>query len=361
MPPLAPVTRQGERSVSIVSLVSMLIEEAHQLRASDLHLDPAPEGVCVRMRVDGILIDRHTLPPHTHTEVIARVKILANLRTDEHNAAQDGRFRYTFGDGRWVDVRVSVMPTYHGENAVLRLLTAAHESFTLGSLGFTDNAVDKISKALAKSGGMILATGPTGSGKTTTLYTLIEMLKTPERLIVTIEDPIEYAMQGIRQIQVNHRTGLTFPAGLRALLRQDPDVMMVGEIRDTETAAVAINTALTGHLVLSTLHTNDAVTALPRLLDMQVEPYLVASTLELVIAQRLVRRISKEGYEGRVAIQEVLTVSDRLREALVRKAAAQELRAIAEEEGMVTLFEDGMQKVEAGITTQEEVLRATHE
>ncbi|HVX90492.1 MAG TPA: GspE/PulE family protein [Candidatus Paceibacterota bacterium] len=373
MPPLAPVTRQGERSVSIVSLVSMLIEEAHALRASDLHLDPTPEGIRVRVRVDGLLLDRHTLPPHTHGEVISRIKVLANLRTDEHNAAQDGRFRHTFADGTWIDVRVSVVPTYHGENAVLRLLTSTQKSPTLASLGFSDVAVAAITHAIERPGGMVLATGPTGSGKTTTLYTLIGMLVAPERLIVTIEDPIEYAIPSVRQIQVNHRTGLSFAHGLRALLRQDPDVMMVGEVRDEETAAIAVNTALTGHLMLSTLHTTDAVTSLPRLLDMGVAPYLLASTVELVIAQRLVRRVctacagtgcepcNGSGYCGRIALHEVLTVRDRMRDAIARTAPAHEMAAIAREEGMTTLAEDGREKVAAGITTHEEVLRAAYE
>jgi type II secretory ATPase GspE/PulE/Tfp pilus assembly ATPase PilB-like protein len=313
------------------------------------------------MRVDGLLTDEHALPPHVHAEVIARIKILANLRTDEHNAPQDGRFRHTFANSAWVDVRVSVMPTYHGENAVLRLLSAANESYTLARLGFGNDAIAHISAALSKKGGLILATGPTGSGKTTTLYTLIEMLKAPERNIVTIEDPIEYALSGTRQIQVNTRVGLTFAAGLRALLRQDPDMIMVGEIRDRETATVAVNTALTGHVVLSTLHTTDAVTAIPRLIDMGIEPYLLSSTLELVIAQRLVRRTSDAGYTGRVAITEVLPMSDTMRGAIRERAPADVLRTLAREHGMRTLAEDGAEKVSAGITTAEEVLRVAYE
>lgn len=340
MPPLAPVEK-AERSVSIVSLVAMLIEEAQSLRASDIHIDPAPETVRVRFRIDGILSDRHELPLHAHAELIGRIKVLGNLRTDEHNTPQDGRFRHTFPDGTWLDVRVSVMPTYHGENAVLRLLLSAHEPHTLASLGFAEDVAAQILAALRKSGGLILATGPTGSGKTTTLYTLLHLLLSPERSIVTIEDPIEYAIAGTRQIQVNPRTGLTFPVGLRAVLRQDPDVIMVGEIRDRETATVAVNMALTGHLVLSTLHTNDAATAAPRLIDMGAEPYLLTSTLRLVIAQRLVRRVLPDGsYRGRVAITEVL---------------------VPGESGMRTLLEDGMQKVEQGMTTREEVLRAARE
>lgn len=378
--PLAPVIPK-DRSVSIVSLVSALIEEAHGERASDIHFDPTPAGVRVRMRTDGMLSDRHLLPAPVHAEVISRIKILAGLRTDEHQAAQDGRFRYTLPAGGWLDVRVSVMPTYHGENAVLRLLISEDEACTLESLGFGASERERIGEALKKPGGMLLATGPTGSGKTTTLYTLLRMLHAPHTSIVTIEDPIEYAIEGVRQVQVNPRTDLTFAKGLRSLLRQDPDVMMVGEIRDSETASMAVNTALTGHLVLSTLHTTNAATALPRLLDMKVESYLIASTLELVIAQRLVRRICAEckeelgeayhgkgceackgtGYRGRVSINEVLVVDDSIRQAITDHKTASDIQALAEKSGMKTMAEDGMEKVKAGVTTAEEVMRAIHE
>ena len=362
-----------EHGVSIVSLVGALIEEACAERCSDLHIDPVPDGVRVRMRADGILLDRHVLPLRVHQEVISRIKILSGLRTDEHNAPQDGRFRYTFADGRWADIRVPVMPTYHGENAVLRLLVSAKEEQTLASLGFSAEDRERIERALSRRGGMILATGPTGSGKTTTLYTLIQMLKRPDISLMTVEDPIEYAMEGVRQVQVNHRTGLTFASGLRSMLRQDPDVIMVGEIRDTETAGIAVNTALTGHLVLTTLHTTNAATTLPRLLDMKVEPYLAASTLGLAIGQRLVRRICKacakegceackgSGYKGRISINETLIASERIKDAIARRASATEIQGIAIEEGMKTMLEDGMQKVEHGETSTEEVLRAVHE
>ncbi len=362
-----------EHGVSIVSLVGALIEEACAERCSDLHIDPVPDGVRVRMRADGILLDRHALPAHVHQEIISRIKILSGLRTDEHNAPQDGRFRYTFADGKWVDIRVSVMPTYHGENAVLRLLANAAEEQTLASLGFGEEDQARIRKALERRGGMILATGPTGSGKTTTLYTLIQMLNRPDVSIMTVEDPIEYAMEGVRQVQVNHRTGLTFASGLRSMLRQDPDVIMVGEVRDAETAGIAVNTALTGHLLLTTLHTTNAATSIPRLLDMKVEPYLAASTMQLAIGQRLVRRICKEcakegcdackgsGYRGRISINEVLVATDRIRDAIARRASAGEIQGIATEEGMRTMLEDGMQKAERGETTLEEVLRAVHE
>ncbi len=376
-------------------MVGAIIEEAYEQRASDIHIDPLPESVRVRFRADGLLSDAHALPLHVHAEVIARIKILAGLRTDEHNAPQDGRFRYTFADGNWIDVRVSVMPTYHGENAVLRLLVSAKEQYSLASLGFSQMERERIEKSLEHRGGMILATGPTGSGKTTTLYTLIQMLNRPEISIVTVEDPIEYAIEGVRQIQVNHRTGLTFASGLRSMLRQDPDVIMVGEIRDTETASIAVNTALTGHLVLTTLHTTNAATTLPRLLDMKIEPYLVASTIQLAIGQRLVRRIcieckeevslpdavqerlpalsgtwyrgkgcdvcSHSGYKGRVSINEVLVMTERVRDAVARRASASEIQKIALAEGMHGMMADGIAKANSGDTTIEEVLRATHE
>jgi type II secretory ATPase GspE/PulE/Tfp pilus assembly ATPase PilB-like protein len=333
------------------------------------------------MRVDGMLSDKHLLPVKIHAEVISRIKILSSLRTDEHQAAQDGRFRHLSTRDGPVDIRVSVMPTYHGENAVLRLLTAQNDATSLESLGFGKEERDRIEAALLASGGLILATGPTGSGKTTTLYTLLKMLHAPHRSIVTIEDPVEYAVEGVRQVQVNQRTDLTFAKGLRALLRQDPDLMMVGEIRDAETAGLAVNTALTGHLVLSTLHTTNAAAALPRLLDMKAEPYLIASTVELVIAQRLVRRICKDckeesgdgfrgtgceaclmtGYKGRISINEVLCVDGDIRDAIAQRKSAGSIHTLAKKAGMRTMAEDGAEKVKLGVTTAEEVLRAIHE
>ncbi len=389
--------------ISIVNLLECVITQAHTLKSSDIHLDPTRENVRVRLRLDGVLKDFKPLPKEVHQEVISRIKVLASLRTDEHQAAQDGRFRHTFPDGATVDVRVSIAPTYHGENAVLRLLASQSADHTLSMLGFSEKDREKVERAMHKSNGMILATGPTGSGKTTTLYTIIKMLNRPEVSIVTIEDPIEYSVDGIEQIQVNARTSLTFANGLRSVLRQDPDIIMVGEIRDAETAGIAVNTALTGHLLLSTLHTNDAITTLPRLSDMGIDPYLVASTINIAIAQRLARKIcdtckqecsiaeatnesladlplqrpltagekvykgkgcdtcAGSGYKGRVCINEVLVATPAIREAILRKSSADEMRAIAIKEGMTTMLDDGFEKVRSGITTIEEVLRVIHD
>ncbi len=390
-------------NLSIINLIDHLIKHASLIHASDIHIDPQEKLVRVRFRIDGVLEDSHTLPKEIHSEIISRIKVLSNLRTDEHNAAQDGRFRSILGDSGSVDIRVSIVPTYHGENAVLRLLSDNAESFTLDTLGFTKVDQEKIARAIKKPTGMILVTGPTGSGKTTTLYTIIKMLNSTEISIVTIEDPIEYAVEDIEQIQVNARTDLTFANGLRSILRQDPDVIMVGEIRDTETASIAVNTALTGHLLLSTLHTNDASTTLPRLLDMKIEPFLVASTISIAIGQRLVRKICvycKEekklnneeykilsetvsektlgknrnfyqgkgcgkcngtGYRGRIVIAEVLMADEEIRVAILRKASASEIKQIAIKNGMTTMLVDGFKKAIEGQTTLEEVLRVTHE
>jgi type IV pilus assembly protein PilB len=390
-------------SVSIITFVNELIERAYTMRASDIHADPEDKELRIRLRIDGVLQDICTLPSNIHLEVISRIKILAGLRTDEHQAAQDGRFRATAKDGQAIDIRVSIVPTYYGENAVMRLLADQAEDGDLEKLGFSKLAREKILNAISKPYGMILATGPTGSGKTTTLYTLLKHLNVPDVSIITIEDPIEYAVSGINQIQVNARTGLTFANGLRSILRQDPNIIMVGEIRDSETAGIAVNTALTGHLVLSTLHTNDAATTLPRLLDMKIEPFLIASTVNIAIGQRLVRRICDKckvgrpltesevkslsgvlpeglakigqevfsgegceacgnmGYKGRIGIHEVLTIDNSIREAILRKASASEIRSIAVAGGTTTILEDGFSKAVAGVTTIEEVLRMLHE
>jgi type II secretory ATPase GspE/PulE/Tfp pilus assembly ATPase PilB-like protein len=389
--------------ISIINLVDYLIEKASDLRASDIHIDPSNTKVRVRLRVDGVLQDAYEFPKNIHPEIISRIKVLARLRTDEHQSTQDGRFRHIFpGTENFVDIRVSIAPTYHGENAVLRLLSDKAEAFTLPSLGFSESDEKKIVHALKKSSGMIVVTGPTGSGKTTTLYTLIKMLNSKEVSIITIEDPIEYAVDDVEQIQVNPRTGLTFANGLRSILRQDPNIIMVGEIRDAETANIAVNTALTGHLLLSTLHTNDVATTIPRLLDMGIESYLVASTVSVAIGQRLVRKICEHckekvnitpaimeslvgmslektfdkekmskgkgckkcngsGYSGRISINEVLVADNDIRDAILRKASSAELKNIAVRNGMTTMIEDGFKKVEAGLTTIEEVLRVIHE
>jgi type IV pilus assembly protein PilB len=389
---------------SVIKIVDSLIEHAYKAKASDIHINPQSRKVEVRIRVDGVLQEACSFPKEFHQPVISRIKIMAGLRTDEHQAAQDGRLRTNIGNGKEaIDIRISICPTYYGENAVLRLLSDNSEQFTLENLGFSKSNEEKIIRAVKKPHGMILSTGPTGSGKTTTLYTLIKILNTRSDSIVTIEDPIEYAVEGIEQIQVNPQTGLTFANGLRSILRQDPNIIMVGEIRDVETASIAVNTALTGHLLLSTLHTNDAATTLPRLLDMKIEPFLVASTVNIAIAQRLVRRICdnckekttlseaersslsanipghiletveviykgngcreclNSGYRGRLVIAEVLLVDDEIREAMLRKATSNEIKNIAIKNGMTTIVKDGIEKVISGQTTFEEVLRVTHD
>ncbi|HEY4490098.1 MAG TPA: GspE/PulE family protein [Candidatus Paceibacterota bacterium] len=389
--------------ISIIGLIDALIEDANDKGASDIHIDPNETEIRVRLRIDGVLQNAFKLPQSIHSEVISRIKILSRLRTDEHQMTQDGRFRHIFLDGSFVDVRVSIAPTYYGENAVLRLLSDRAESFTLETLGFSQSDQEKIKKAMKRHGGMILSTGPTGSGKTTTLYTMVKMLNRSDISIVTIEDPIEYSITGVEQIQVNFRTGLAFASGLRSILRQDPNIIMVGEIRDAETASISVNTALTGHLLLSTLHTSDASTTIPRLLDMGVEPYLVASTINIAIGQRLVRKIcnhckeksivsesvlksfensqlskylkigdviysgkgcekcNSSGYSGRISINEVLVADDEIREAILHKAQSTELRKIATKNGMRTMLEDGYNKCLEGKTTIEEVLRVIHE
>lgn len=396
--------------VSIIRLVDGILTHAYGARASDIHIDPTEDKVDVRMRIDGVLHDVFVLPKTLQEEVIARIKVLSGLRIDEHHTAQDGRFRFTIpgakGSAKTVfDVRISIMPTYYGENAVLRLLAEHGEIFTLENIGLSARDLDVVKRAIQKPYGMILATGPTGSGKTTTLYTILQLLNTRDITIITIEDPIEYSLKGVDQIQVNLQTGLTFANGLRAILRQDPNIIMVGEIRDQETAAIAVNAALTGHLLLSTLHTNDAATTLPRLIDMKVEPFLIASTVNIAIGQRLVRQICQEckterklspaeleslqavipaellekhresafyygkgckacgdsGYRGRIGIYEVLEVTDAIRQAITERKNASEIKQVAVREGMTTMVEDGFNKAFKGITTIEEVLRVIHE
>ena len=389
--------------ISVVELVEALIQEANRALASDIHIHPVSKSVLVQFRIDGILRNACELPRNVYPEVISRIKILADLRTDEHQSPQDGRFRTDIEGGGTVDIRVSIAPTYYGQNIVMRLLTEKKEEVTLATLGFGSKDREKIEQAIKRTHGMILVTGPTGSGKTTTLYTLIRMLNTGESSVVTIEDPIEYALEEVEQIQVNDQTSLTFANGLRCILRQDPDVIMVGEIRDAETARISINAALTGHLLFSTLHTNDAASNLPRLIDMGIEPYLIASTVNLVIGQRLMRKICPKcktknkissielkslseaippealhdmkayyhgkgcdacggsGYSGRIGTQEVLVVSNEIREAILRKASASEIQELAVKNGMVTMVYDALEKAASGITTIQEVLRVIHE
>jgi len=393
-----------ESEISIISLIDTLMEYSFLARASDIHLEPFEDSLLARLRIDGILHDVFKLPKGIHSGVITRVKVLGGMRTDEHQAAQDGRFRIAIADPpRQFDVRVSIIPTYYGENAVLRLLAEQTQISKLDDLALTEADKAKIRKATQRPHGMILATGPTGSGKTTTLYTILKEINTREVSVITIEDPIEYSLEGIDQIQVNTRTGLTFAAGLRSILRQDPNVIMVGEIRDQETASIAVNAALTGHKLLSTLHTNDSATTLPRLLDMGVEPFLVASTVNIALGQRLVRMIcphckvekkltdsefenlrkilpveivddhrdfyygkgcaecGDSGFFSRMGLYEVLEVNDFIREAIMRRADASEIKKIAVKNGMIPLLEDGFNKAVAGYTTIEEVLRVVSE
>ena len=394
---------------SIVDLVYNLILYGYVNRASDIHIQPKEKFILVRYRIDGITHNIFEIPKNFQDEIISRIKILAGLRTDEHFAPQDGRFRFHLpyqDDHRFFDVRVSIMPTYYGENAIMRLLVSPGQEFSLENLGFSDEDLNKVKKAIVRPYGMILSTGPTGSGKTTLLYTILKTLNKESVHIITIEDPIEYALEGITQIQVNPQVDLTFGKGLRSILRQDPDIIMVGEIRDEETAGIAVNAALTGHLLLSTLHTNDAPGAAVRLIELGVEPYLIASTVNAIIGQRLVRKIcnnckkernltqteieslleflpfrthkklksqhkvfygegcqncNNTGYSGRTGIYEILVITEGIRDLILKKASSSELKAKAIEEGMTTMLEDGLEKVLAGITTIEEILRVTHE
>lgn len=387
--------------ISIIELVDLIVEYAFISRASDIHIDPAEEKVLVRLRIDGILHDAFDFPKELQDEVITRIKVLSNLKTDIHHVPQDGRFKAKIKEVGDIDIRVSIAPTYYGENSVLRILAEAAQVFSLDDLGFTKEQLKLVEMALKKPYGMILANGPTGSGKTTTLYTMVKRLNTRETSIITIEDPIEYSIRGITQMQVNVQAGLTFANGLRSILRQDPNVIMVGEIRDAETANIAVNAALTGHLMLSTLHTNDAATTFPRLIDMGVPPFLVASTLNVVIAQRLVRMVCRScrklrtlniaelkslasiarellvdkvytagpgckecdgsGYKSRIGIHEVLEVNDDIRALIVGRADASQIKERAVKNGMKTMIEDGLLKAHAGITTIEEVIRIIHE
>jgi type IV pilus assembly protein PilB len=399
------------KELPIIRIVDVLIKHAILERASDIHIEPMEKEVLVRYRIDGILRDAMTLPKSTAPGIVARIKILANLKLDEHRIPQDGRFKVETDEYKYA-VRVSILPVYDGEKVVMRLLPENVKAFTLEELGLRGKALRDVEINLKRPTGMILVTGPTGSGKTTTLYSMISILNTEAVNISTIEDPIEYRIPRVNQTQVNPKVGLTFASGLRALLRQDPDIIMVGEIRDTETASLAINAALTGHLVLSTLHTNSAAGAIPRLIDMKVEPFLISSTLNLIIAQRLVRKLYGEkekyfltpsqldniakycnpdrileilveeklakpnqpltkipffrpvpqkecpdGYKGRIGIFEVLPVTPKIKDLIVKEATSDEIQIVAQKEGMRTMVEDGFVKAAQGITSIEEVLR----
>ncbi|MFA5051938.1 MAG: GspE/PulE family protein [Patescibacteria group bacterium] len=399
---------ESGRELPATRIIDTILEYAYQNKASDIHIEPHEKRVIIRFRIDGILHDVVNLPKDVHPFIVTRVKIISRLRTDEHRGAQDGRFDF-LADGNKVDVRVSILPIAEGEKVVLRILSEKSRQFNLPELGLSPQDLEKVTRAYDRPYGMILATGPTGSGKTTTLYAILKLLNTREVNISTIEDPVEYDVEGVNQIQVNAQTNLTFAKGLRSILRQDPDIIMVGEIRDEETAGVAINSAMTGHLVLSTLHTNDAPTTLPRLFDMKIEPFLIASTINVAIAQRLVRKIhepcresyiptadeintltriigperaakigvqregfrlyrgkgcdlcSHTGYEGRIGIFEVMEITEEIRALIMRRANSDEIRRQAVAQGMTTMLDDGLTKVLAGITSVEEVLRASQE
>ncbi|MFA5021466.1 MAG: ATPase, T2SS/T4P/T4SS family [Patescibacteria group bacterium] len=399
----------------VIRIVDTLLEYAIFENASDIHIEPTEKEVMVRYRIDGVLRTVMTLPKTVHSGIIARIKILSNLKLDEHRLPQDSRFKVATNDYN-VSFRVSIIPTYDGEKIVLRALNEQTGIISLEQLGFQKENLEKVKRNIKKPHGMVLVTGPTGSGKTTTLYSILNILNRPEVNITTIEDPIEYRIPGLNQSQINPKIGYTFATGLRAFLRQDPNIIMVGEIRDQETAEIAIHAALTGHLVLSTLHTNDAPTTLPRLSEMGVPAFLISSTCNLIIAQRLVRKICQEciesynltkteldklekeinfqsilealekqslitkkqskesllfyrgkgckkcdktGYKGRMGLYEVLEITPKIAELILKGTTAAEIQKAAKADGMITIMEDGFVKAKSGITTIEEVLRVT--
>lgn len=350
--------------------VSGILDHAVARDASDVHIDPEAHGIQIRLRVDGQMEYAGSLPKQLLEELIARLKIMAGARTDLHAVPQDGRWRAEIGSAPY-NIRASFMPTYHGENAVIRLLPAgAITEVSFARLGFIPDHVRLIDDALKRTHGLILVTGPTGSGKTTTLHACLSLKAREPLSVITLEDPVEYEIPGARQVHIRHSHGVTFAAGLRASLRQDPDVIMVGEIRDHETARVAVHTALTGHLVLSTLHTNSALDAIPRLIDMGVDPYLLAGTLSLVIAQRLVRNICGgcdaagcaecrgTGYRGRAVIAEAVEIDRGMKDLIMRKEPVSAYVEYARSRGFRTLFDDGMEKAEWGMTSRAEVVDA---
>ena len=408
------------QGLPIIKIVDTLIKHAILQSASDIHIEPDEKEVRVRYRIDGILHDAMILPKQVAQGIIARIKVLSNLKLDEHRVPQDGRFKIE-KDGKKMSFRVSILPIFDGEKIVMRLLDESAKGLTLEKMGLVGHALEVIHRQMKKPNGMILVTGPTGSGKTTTLYTAMDILNTPDVNISTVEDPVEYRMPRINQTQIYPKVGLTFAAGLRSLLRQDPDIIMVGEIRDKETMEMAVQAAMTGHLVLSTLHTNSAAGTLPRLIDMGAEPFLIASTLNVVIAQRLVRKLCPDcrkeykmddkeiksfediynldkilenikksgilkskveakdkwqdikfyrpvgceqcsgGYKGRLGIYEVLEIDDEMEKLISEKASTEEIEKASKEKGMLTMVEDGFIKVIQGITSVEEVLRVTKE
>jgi|AntAceMinimDraft_5_1070358.scaffolds.fasta_scaffold00069_13 type IV pilus assembly protein PilB len=398
----------------VIRIVDTLLKHAILQSASDIHVEPQENALTVRYRVDGILHEAMTLPKQSVLSITARIKVLANLKLDEKRLPQDGRFKIEL-DGEKVAFRVSILPTYYGEKTVMRVLREGGGGFTLESLGFHGDGLERIHDAMKQTTGLILTTGPTGSGKSTTLYTLLDLLNTPDVNISTVEDPVEYQMKRVNQTQVRPQIGFTFAEGLRSLVRQDPDIIMVGEIRDGETAGLAVNAALTGHLVLSTLHTNSAAGTLPRLTDMGAERFLLVSTLRVIIGQRLVRKLGKsvekynltkagikslqanvnldrvleelkkekiveekatwetipfyrpkkkaenDGYKGRIGIHEILTITPAIQELIIAGKSAEKIEEQAQKEGMMTMIEDGIFKAVQGRTTIEEVLRVISE
>jgi len=393
---------EAAKEVPVIKALETILEYGVAKKASDIHFELMEDKLMVRSRIDGILRDTLTLPTSIHPALVARVKILSNLKIDEHRVPQDGRFNFKIGK-QTIALRVSIIPAFHGEDVVLRLLTESARPMTLGELGLKGRNKKIIEKVIKEPTGLVLATGPTGCGKTTTLYSILNILNTPQIKICTIEDPVEYKIKRLTQMQVRPNIKLTFARGLRALLRHDPDIMMVGEIRDRETAEIAIHAALTGHLVLSTLHTNSAPAAIPRLIDMGIEPYLVSSTINVVIAQRLVRSICKNcveeykpnkklidqlerridstgdqllkdakfyrgkgckncdfsGYRGRVGIYEVFENTGEISSLILGRASTAKIKEAIKKKGFEGMINDGLAKVVAGQTTIDEVLRST--
>lgn len=350
-----------------IEAVETMIAEADAKRASDIHIDADERGSSVRFRIDGELRHSRTLPSSLHADVIGRLRILSGLRTDEHAVPQDGRFRVASAAAT-LDVRLAITPSYFGESATLRLLRPTSTPSSLADLGMRESDAAKVAATVRSMSGMVVVTGPTGSGKTTTLYTILSSLDRVSNSVITIEDPIEYGIPGIRQVQTNAARGLSFAAALRSVLRQDPDAIMVGEIRDAETARIAVHAALTGHLLLTTLHTTDAATAIPRLIDMGIDPYLVASLPGAVVGQRLVRSLCRcggscelcggTGYAGRTGIFETIELDEPVRALALRRAPAGEIAAAAFPRGFGSMEDDGLAKVEQGLTSLEEVSAA---
>jgi type IV pilus assembly protein PilB len=386
--------RESADDAPVVKLVHSIVAEAVERGASDIHFDPEVGAMRVRLRVDGVVGESTTVPKAMVSGLVSRVKIMADLDIAERRLPQDGRIGLTV-DGRYVDIRVATLPTVHGESVVMRVLDKGRGMLDFDHLGFEADDLSRLRSAISQMHGCVLATGPTGSGKSTTLYAALSEINVPERTLITIEDPVEYELEGIKQIQVNPKIGLDFATGLRSMMRADPDVMMVGEIRDRETAQIAIQSALTGHLVLSTLHTTDAPLSVARLIEMGIEPFLVASGISCIVAQRLARRLcdncrvetevsaealagngfgdhdpftayeagpgcvrcAQTGYRGRVGLYELMEITDEIRELIVEKQSAEAIAAVATRQGMRRLRDDGLAKVRAGRTSMSELLR----